>query len=371
MPFYKLALCLYGLIYTTTALNAQDIVLELDFEQKTETIKLDYVDKIDIKLKNINRLDYSYEVTIEAIAPAPKPEGELPPFPVGQESLASGSCDYDKANKLLLERLVTFGQGPLEQWDQRVNDLCPLSAQIIRGMYPKGIDTQGTIELDSDAIIAVLKKTNAGGALLITVQAKIKNDAIHLFSDTNGTPTFTPVVFSENLFSTEEQKKEYKKHTEKRVYRIEFNTPKSIRATFGPYISFLENQSFQKIKNTDPNAMPEDLVISLDDNSDLRYGIAAFWNASFPRGDNFGVSWGVAYTAQKEIDEAIQGLLGFYWNPNGNNAHFNFGISLGQTTNLADGIELGQDIGSTEEIPVTTSLEAAAFVGISFRFNRD
>lgn len=325
----------------------------------TDTIRVPYDKSINIVLSGVNTLDFEYVVEIEAVFPQPKlPQINRTPFP-GAGVLGAAACQAREtatANDLFKKRIIVYGGNDLKQWHQKYvqNITCTDYIHFLDSEIGDDISKFGHHTIDSGKLIKSLSKTNSGGGLKIKVHALGHKTQI----PTNPNNTKLPLSDGETQLVAE--------HTKSRIIFLEFDRPKGIELSFGPYISTLKHQAFTKQKSTtDPNQQ----VIGLEENDDIRYGVAANWQASLLKSNKLLATWGVAYTPQGKIDDQIAGLLGLSLRTFSGAVFFNFGLGIGNQTKLADGYKLGESvIGQNEEIPLTTELNADAFFSLSFKF---
>ena len=104
--------------------------------------------------------------------------------------------------------------------------------------------------------------------------------------------------------------------------------------------------------------LPQSLfVIGLENDSDIRYGVAAYWTVYTNTIYKWkgGATWGVAYTNQNELDEALNGLLGYsFINPN-ETITLTLGVAVGKTTYLDSSVILGETQFAVDEVIPTVS----------------
>ena len=65
---------------------------------------------------------------------------------------------------------------------------------------------------------------------------------------------------------------------------------------------------FDELRNPDHDPMDPDsseFLVGLTEDSNVSYCVAAYWNAPVTAGETFGISWGVAYTLNDELDTAV------------------------------------------------------------------
>jgi hypothetical protein len=108
------------------------------------------------------------------------------------------------------------------------------------------------------------------------------------------------------------------------------------------------------------------LFIGYQEQSGIVYGVAAFWNAPMIS-DSVGLSWGVAYNLQSQIDTSVSGLVGLYVRNPKVPALFQAGVSFGFINELPAGYTANvTPIGENEAIPLTKKLVPALFLSLSF-----
>jgi hypothetical protein len=156
---------------------------------------------------------------------------------------------------------------------------------------------------------------------------------------------------------------------EERKFTVEFEPPPGIIFTFGPYLSDLDREEFERVLERDST---DKYVIGFSEDSPVTYGVAAFWNATILPNWTSGLSWGVAYNLQNEPELAVAGLLGVFWTP-----HFvrtpvlvHVGAAVGRAKTLGGGRKPGDSIGANEEIPTTAKTKVRVFGAISFNIGR-
>ena len=308
-----------------------------------------------------------------------------------------------------------------------------IKTAVLKQLKSANIKDHGQLKLDSSELVNFLTKTSHGGALKIEVQATPKKSVVvpdapandgndqemarlerEIFSlrrevwkinnvleseaedegnfdlvaeeqnsnddntvTSSGTQEEEPVVVDvesiplsyrveQKDLNDAEKTDSIKGHLEKRVFKLEFERPSGIDFSFGPYISFMGQKTFAKQKK-EPGS--EELVIGLEKDDDIRYGVAAYWHVPVSSMERWAATWGVAYTTQGDLDDQIQGLLGLSYRPFMRKVYLNFGVSVGNQKKLAKNFELNTSVlEADDEIPVTTKLGVSGFVGLSYSF---
>ena len=351
---------------------------------------IQYGKPFSVEITDINQLDYEYSVKIEYELPKPHTIGgpSLPPGGTVIPLRLQINKDYviEKFNDLLKNRLTIFGQDNIDKWFNElkntvINDICSddpacktlvaaIEMQILEASKKKA--EAGHLIIEKKDIANSMLKTKAGGALIITIEAKAKKWKVG--SDGKLESNGTVVEKIDDLDLADDQKKIVADHIDKKIIRIEFEGPKGITFSMGPYLSFfLDRYAYGRIKNPMYEEGSTDVekkdkyYIGYTEESKFIYGISAFWNAPLWK-DSVGVCWGVAYNLQDKIDRAISGLMGLYLQlKKGSPALINFGFTIGKVEDLADGYEIKTAIGENEEIPLKTKLKIGLFISFSFK----
>lgn len=394
----------------------------IDYKNDRKIIK--YGEPFSIEITGVNQLDYEYSVKIEYELPKPHTL-EGPNLPGYRSSFGAGDIGgsgniiddiiktvgyknfIKEVNDLLKNRLTKFGTKEIDDWfvelnkkkvnisENELNKLCSDKsdkngnencrkemqgqanklADYIKSLIGKK-DEAGRLIIEEKDIVTSMLKTKSGGALIITIIAKAKKcEVVGGEFEIKFNSKVVEKIGDLKLNESEDKKikESVKNHLEIRIIRFEFEGPKGITFSMGPYLSFfVKRHEYGRIKNpkfvegsTDDSSKNK-YQIGFTENSKIIYGISAFWNAPF-RNVDFGVCWGVAYNLQDKIDRAISGLMGFYFQPRGSTALINFGASIGKIEYLAGGYEIGTGIGENEEIPLQTKLQIGFFISFSFK----
>ncbi len=379
-------------------LPARGADVTFDYAKTKGKIVIDYPDSLRVKIENVNRLDYKYiyKMTFEL----PKPELPLNPIPTPRPAPPSGISvstvgqpDYDNINKALKERVLKFGQKDIEKWfsDNNTDEyLRPIMADFEKINIK---DEAGSLAIGENEFADSLLKTSAGGAVIVEITAipgfwsyeleekeingkktKVYQISSHFAEDTNNDGLVDESEINSFLGSNnlKDQAEAIKAHCSKRVYRLEFKKPKGIIYSFGPYMAILGKNVYGPVKN--PNYVEgsselgkkNKLFIGYQEQSSIVYGVAAFWNAPMIS-DSIGLSWGVAYNLQSQIDTSVSGLVGLYVRNPKVPAIFQAGVSFGFINELPEGYKPYETpIGENEVIPLTKKLVPALFLSLSF-----
>ncbi len=376
------------------SLPARGADITFDYAKTKGKIVIDYPDSLRVKIENVNRLDYKYiyKMTFEL----PKPELPLNPIPTPRPESATSvkgkGINFDNINKALEERVLKFGQKNIEKWfsDNNTADcLNPIMADFEKINIR---DEAGSLVIGENELADSLFKTSSGGAVIVEITAipgfwsydnkKIKMGE-HEIEERQISPHFAEDTNNDGLVDESEinsfldnylndKADEIKAHCSKRVYRLEFKKPKGIIYSFGPYMAILEKNVYGPVRN--PNYVEgssepgkkNKLFIGYQEQSSIVYGVAAFWNAPMIS-DSIGLSWGVAYNLQSQIDTSVSGLVGLYVRNPKVPALFQAGVSFGFINELPEGYKPNETpIGENEVIPLTKKLVPALFLSLSF-----
>jgi len=410
-------MCVLSFLFTISTVQANTISIKHTDEGKI----IQYGKPFSVEITDVNQLDYKYSVKIEYELPKPqtlagpqlpsglnimKPKGVSESVDDKIRKTAGFTNFIENLNKLLIDRLTRFGKAEIDDWFDKLEqlgiefskedesllceegegrDLClsqmTASAKKLANEIKSSIvgasnkDEAGHLMIEKKDIANSMLKTKPGGALIITIEAKAKKWKIG--KNTDGSISFesngTLVEKIDELQLTQDQEKIVKDHIAVKIIRIEFEGPKGITFSFGPYISLLtKRNTYESIMNPNFEEGSTDVekkdkyYIGLTEESAHIYGVAAFWNAPVWE-DTAGVCWGIAYNLQEKIDKGISGLMGFYCQMKDSAALINFGVSVGQFQELADGYEIKTPIGENEKIPLKTKLKFGVFISISFK----
>jgi hypothetical protein len=365
-------------------LPARGADVTLDYAKTRGKIVIDYPDSLRVKIENVNRLDYKYfhKITYEV----PKQASPLIPSPISRPEIgtlkAPEPADCEKINKALKERVLISGQKNTEGWfNTNANILAPIKDEINE---KNPLQEAGFLAIGENEIADTLLKTGPGGVIIVEITAipglwscKSENGVneinSHFAEDSNKDGLVDETEINSFLDKyLKDQAEDIKAHCSKRAYRIEFKKPKGIIYSFGPYMAILGKNVYGPVKN--PNYVEgssepgkkNKLYIGYQEQSGIVYGVAAFWNAPMIS-DSIGLSWGVAYNLQSQIDTSVSGLVGFYIRNPKVPALFQAGVSFGFVNELPEGFKPYETpIGENEVIPLTKKLVPALFLSLSF-----
>lgn len=378
--FIGVLICLFTI--TTVEANTR---YTLDFKNETKTIK--YGEPFSVEISGVNQLDYDYSVSIDYELPKPQTLNGpgLPENMSGFQSFFPTGITYkvDPLQSLIVElnnflkvRLTKFGRKEIDAWfKELVAKLVILTDKgkeedinkIIATTADKKDEAASLIIEENDIVTAMLK-TKPGGALIITITTKAKKWEIGM--DGKFISKGEIVEKIDDLGLTPGQKEDVADHIKTKIIRFEFEGPKGITFSVGPYVSlFLNRYEYGRVKNPNFKEGSTDVKYYIDYTEDSKniYGIASFWNAPILE-ETFGVCWGVAYNLQKKLENGISGLAGFYYRPRKSVTMINFGAAIGPVQELAAGYEINKTpIGENEEIPLKTKIKIGAFISISFK----
>jgi hypothetical protein len=371
-----------------TALPAVAQQVSFDYSKTSAETTVAYDKGLKVVLENVNTLDYTYEISVQAVLPQPPAPPALPaPGSMGLAPAPNAALNMckDLINASLLERLARFGSESLLLW--KTTELDGLEAKgcsdaaarsQIQAVLGKAFQSAqpGQTPVLSAKLAAELADTGPGGKLIITVEATPK--LTQIAGDTAaalGAVKVEGAALDMVLLSNTTVKSKVDQHKKARTFTVNFEPPEGILFSFGPYLSQLGRKEFERVANPDHDPMDEnsnEFMIGLAEDSDQSFGVAAYWSVVVWQWDKFGLgfSWGVAYDVQNEIDEAVQGLVSVAFEFQKTPLLLHVGAAVGRQKRLADGFELMDPIGANQEIPATTSTEVELYVGISFRFGR-
>jgi hypothetical protein len=339
--------------------------IEFDYQNETEVRVVKYDSSISIKLINVNTADYDYEAEITAVAPTPHtgPVMSIPApgvrallVPPNESQCRSNFADL--VTEKLAERRSKFGKKELEEWFEGLKSLS-LDSQCndTGGSWPSFRDSQwkkigSAGSMAVERISQTIMSTGPGGAIEIAVVAKPKpnikieweaGEAIKLLQDDSADPIANA------------------DHLKPRKFVVRFGPPRGVSASFGPFVSSLTTKKYGRISQP----ASSDLVVGLKEESDIGYGLAAFWSA--PLLGKAQGTWGVAYTFDNEIDESVKGLLGVSFKFKQESAlTLHLGAAIGIENELGEGWKVGQKVAADKEIPIKKGLEVGWFFGLGF-----
>jgi hypothetical protein len=294
----------------------------------------------------------------------PIPAPGLKTLSVAANESACRSEFAGQVTEKLAERREKFGNKELEEWYEDLNKLIVDSSCVdsgrtwerYRDSRWKKIGSAGS--MDVERISQTIMSTGSGGAIEISVVAKPKpnikieweaGQSIKLLQDDSADPMADA------------------EHLKPRKFIVRFGPPKGITASFGPFVSGLTTKKYARISQPDSG----DLVVGIEEESDIGYGLAAYWSApAFSvSGTDVCGTWGVAYTFDNEIDESVKGLLGFSFHFKQESAlTLHLGAAIGIESELAEGWKEGQTVAADKEIPIKKGLEVGWFLGLGFKF---
>ncbi len=375
------SLLLVILLVISSAVTAEE--LTFDYAEKSDTVRVEYDPELKVVLEGVNTLDYEYSQRVEYELPKPMIGPVVGPLGPGSASNRIRSVTdqspidtcMKNLNDKIAGRMVVYGQEALKRWHDDaatgVNDttcaddeLKELIQDHLRELGEK--ENVGRMDATSDELSKANRLTGPGGAITITITATAQKTT---YSKNLASPERTPLDV-DSLGAQEKDK--VRKHQEERKYRIEFGPPKGVTFSFGPYLGGIARKEFDQVRNPDhdPNdPSSSEFIVGLSEDSDISYGVAAYWNAPLVDTEWFGMCWGVAYTLSNELDTAVNGLLGVYFRPVTKGPGLvNVGLAMGREREISGGRAVGRPIGDTEEIPVTVETTISWFVGYSFRF---
>jgi hypothetical protein len=274
-----------------------------------------------------------------------------------------------QAMERLEQRRTLRGQAPLENWhrdaEASLRGACPVFWGLL-DLEWIGATEPWLQRVPQDKVTQALASTGAGGGVLIEVDPL---PLVHSLKWIDDRPALERSPEPGTAVDTA-----IKEHAAHRVYRVVFGNPPGVLASFGPFVSGLGRVEYDRFKNPDYDPAgtgQSELIVGKSEDSSITYGIAAYWSAALRKQENWGVSWGIAYTPQNDIEQAVSGLVGGYWRPyKSASALVHFGALIGQRKELASSVA-GQDpvpIGANETIPVTQKTVATWYLGIGFGF---
>ena len=373
---FALATALVSLLIAMP-LEAQVEEIVFSWKNQTATENVDFSRDLRVRVTDVNRKDYVYTAEVALIPGQPT----LPPGPgpgLKQRAISGLSSDdqtklkkcIDSANAYLQRRAKAFGNDALDTWYANLEaDTAilgcpePPRTKILTALKPEA--SNGELSLDRQVQDALrLRAAGPGWTMEIRIKVQFRPQTV---AETGAVTTVSNPDIDAGYPG---QKDDIKAHLLERVYKINFNPDSRIKVSFGPFISGLGTQRFDQIASPSGDGT---FVIGLREDSDIAYGIAAFWTTALwkLRDDkevSLGPTWGVAYTADRQLSEAIVGMVGLGFVFGDKPALINVGAAVGQETSLAQGFMVGGSIAADAEIPTTTSLKASWFVAVSFSF---
>lgn len=360
-----------------------EVEIDLNYEVQSEEKSERYDRALKIRVRNVNRIDYKYEVEIEALPPKPFPSfgaGKGMPGPLGGQK-APTNTDLEKCadtmTHRLTERMVHFGDKSLDDWKNanlssvQCSNVDPGVVKVLVDKIAADFaDDPGILKIDDETLKKALEGTNAGGALIIRISA---------------TPEHSVAVVGADGASLDLKKEtakcdldpaiteECEKHTRQRQYKVIFELPHGVVFSFGPYLSGVQRHTFKRLSNPDFDGTSNEsqFIIGRDDDSSYTYGVAAHWNGALNSAKTVGISWGMAYTLQETLENAVNGLIGFYGRSRVSSLRVHLGMAVGREQGLADRRYVDGPIGSTEEISTTNKTVLRWFAAVSFSFGGD
>ena len=365
---------------SATVLSAQELSLKWGSGGATQEVAAEFDRNLKVEITGLNRKDYVYTPEIDLVPGQPTlPASPLGLFRASNRAEVSSEGDDAKALQLCVEavrgalqkRSTTFGKKALESWYTGVESKIaqcakttpPLKDKILSELNP-GTDS-GQLSLTQLANALRTQPAGPGWTVLIKVKAEFRPQQI----DDQGKVTTASAALTDAQIDAgyPDQKDDIRAHLKERVFKINFNPDRRIRLSFGPFVSGLQSRTYDQVANPEEDGA---FRIGLTEDSDMGYGIGAFWSVAVweRKKVDWGFSWGVAYTADREIDEAISGLIGFSLSWKDKPFVLHIGAALGVEENPIDGFAIGDAIGADDEIPLTSSLEAAPFVAFGFSF---